>query len=539
MITIITEPARIKLLSADVASQIAAGEVIERPASVLKELMENSIDAGATQIAVTIQRGGIQLIAVRDNGAGILKEDLGLALKQHATSKITATQDLANIMSLGFRGEALASIDSVSRLTITSRSADADQAWSISGDQISAAAHPVGTTITMRDLFYNVPVRRKFLRSERTELQHLEEVFRRIALSQFNVAFTLHNHDKLFKNLPQCKDLAAQARRVVALCGQQVMASALHIDVEQNGMRLSGWIGTPEQARSQEPHQYFFINKRVIRDRLINHAIREVYQPLCNDGKMPFYCLYLELDPVALDVNVHPTKHEVRFRDTRIIHAFLTQSLNAALAGNTNHKTQESRASQATFNYNSSNLGAKPINSNIEFQQDANHAELLTIIDNKVAIGKNAIGLILINIARARQELLLQALQQDMAPVILLPAQTARLSSDMNFTNEFADWCKCLGFNIDQIGAQNLLIRSVPRALQYETLICNELVKVLYNGWLQQLSQQQCINELINAVDLSVPITRSATYEILAKSSSLSSSASQQLSTQQLLDLFK
>jgi DNA mismatch repair protein MutL len=332
MIEVSTEaPARIKLLSTEIANQVAAGEVIERPASVLKELLENSIDAGATQIAINIQRGGIQLIQVRDNGSGIDKEDLLLALQQHATSKIRTATDLANISSLGFRGEALASIKSVSKLILQSHAANAEHAWSVQDETITPVAHPIGTTIIVRDLFYNLPARRKFLRSERTEFLHLEEVFRRIALSNFSVAFSFKHQDKLLKNLLVCQDSEAQTRRVINLCGHQVMQHALRIDVEQNGLRLWGWIGLPQAARSQEEHQYFFINNRVIRDRLINHALREVYNPLCAPGKMPFYCLYLELDPVALDVNVHPTKHEVRFRDARIVHEFITQALRSSL----------------------------------------------------------------------------------------------------------------------------------------------------------------------------------------------------------------
>lgn len=303
--------------------------MVDRPASVIKELLENSIDAGATQIDLTIEGGGIQLIAVRDNGGGILKEDLNLALEQHATSKIATAQDLAQINSLGFRGEALASIASVSRLQIMSNTADQEHGWRVTDTQITPVAHPVGTTVEMRDLFYNLPARRKFLRSARTEYLYAEELFRRIALSRFDIAFSLRNQQKLLKNLPRCQDAAAQLRRINKLCGKR--QDLLFIDAEQNGMRLWGWLGAPANARNQEPHQYFFINGRIIRDRLINHAVRQIYQPLCAPGTLAFYCLYLELDPIALDVNVHPTKHEVRFRDPRVVHAFITEILRSAV----------------------------------------------------------------------------------------------------------------------------------------------------------------------------------------------------------------
>lgn len=427
MIDTILKPARIKLLDESLASQIAAGEVIERPASVLKELLENSIDAGAKQIDVAIQRGGIQMISVRDNGSGIEQADLGLALQQHATSKIHNIQDLANIASLGFRGEALASINSVAKLTITSRTNNSDAAWSIQGSEISPAAHPIGTTMLMRDLFYNVPARRKFLRSERTEYIYLEEVFRRIALSNFEVGFSLKNQDKLVKNLLPCKDLTAQTRRVEALCGQQVLQKALHIDIEQNGLRLYGWLGLPSAARSQENHQYFFINQRVIRDRLINHAIREVYSTLCLPGKMPFYCLYLELDPIALDVNVHPTKHEVRFRDARIIHEFLTQALRSSLQYESlatdipedNVKSDLQSALPYKYNkgdiYNSSLSNIIPnlswhLNHASSTQTQTNFTQntkinIVAILSQEVLLARDSKGLLLINITATMQKL--------------------------------------------------------------------------------------------------------------------------------------
>ena len=253
------KPKRIYRLSVEVAKQIAAGEVVERPSSVLKELMENSIDAGSSQIDVVVQHGGVELIQIQDNGTGILKQDLALAVTQHATSKISKSQDLSQINSLGFRGEALASIDSVAKMSIISRASGQDQAWQIKHQHVSnshansimPAAHPVGTTVKVENLFYNVPARKKFLRSERTEFNHLEENFRRIALSHFNIAFTLTNHDKIIKQLPSCKNELARYHRLGKLCGNSVVKNSLLIDCTRNGMRLWGWLGCPANAKSQ------------------------------------------------------------------------------------------------------------------------------------------------------------------------------------------------------------------------------------------------------------------------------------------------
>lgn len=465
------DASRIKLLSADVASKIAAGEVVERPASVLKELMENSIDSGATQVDVTIERGGIQLLKVRDNGSGILQQDLSLALQQHATSKISNANDLANIVSLGFRGEALASINSVAKVTITSQTAQQPHAWSISGDQLIAAAHPLGTTVHMTDLFYNVPVRRKFLRSERTEYIYLEEVFRRIALSNFDIGFSLTNHGKLVKSLPPCMDHASRTRRLINLCGQQILNHASTIDAEQNGMRLWGWLGTASQARSQEPHQYFFINKRVIKDRLINHAIRQVYQPLCADGKMPFYCLYLEVDTISLDVNVHPTKHEVRFRDPRVVHAFLSQIISEALG------------EIATKNISFQPQPLKNLATDVKNLVINSVSKLLCVMNDKIIIAQHNDKLLLVDVLAAQKYLLLQQIKQQHGSIALELPVTILLDQSFNFCKPFSDWCQTLDFILDLIGPQKLLLRAVPLKLQRYHLHAQKLLQALYEMW--------------------------------------------------------
>lgn len=498
---------RIKLLNEITASQIAAGEVIERPASVLKELLENSIDSGATQIDITIQRGGIQLIQVRDNGSGIIKEDLGLALTQHATSKISCAQDLAEIVSLGFRGEALASINSVAKVTIISRPVNQDQAWSITAQNLMPAAHPLGTTITMQDLFYNVPVRRKFLRSERTEYQYIEETFRRIALSRFDVAFSLTNNGKLIKNLPVCNDAAACTRRIISLCGQQIMTHAVAIDAEQNGLRLHGWIGDPQHARSQEAHQYFFINQRVIRDRLINHAIRQVYQPLCLDGKMPFYCLYLELDPIALDVNVHPTKHEVRFRDARIIHAFLSQTLTDALeVSNITVPTQYAQSR------NTSIFTSRPVSVTTEF---------LSILDNRIIVAIDNNNLLLLDGIAMCREACLRDLQQDLTAISLGIPQTIKMPTVMEYNPDFANWCVALGLQIDQVGENSLVLRSLPKALITLTINYETLMQKLYSCWVRQADTATSLSNILEAIDFSADLSEAKAKQLLTDLSRL------------------
>lgn len=534
---IVNAPVRIKLLSSELASQIAAGEVIERPSSVLKEILENSIDAGATKIDVTVQRGGIQLITVRDNGQGIIKEDLGLALQQHATSKIDSVHDLTSISSLGFRGEALASINSVAHLTITSKARDAEQAWSISNTMIAPSAHPIGTTIAVQDLFYNVPARRKFLRSERTEYQHLEEVFRRIALSNFAVAFSMHNHDKLVKNLPVCNDVAAQSRRVIALCGQQVMTNAQRMDIEQNGMRLWGWLGSVEHARSQETHQYFFINQRVIRDRLINHAIREVYQPLCEPGKMPFYCLYLELDPISLDVNVHPTKHEVRFRDARIIHAFLTQALNECLGVKAIETMVHSYRNTSSVAFNQSNVSVP--HSIVADVTSHESVEILTVIENKILIAKNTQGVIVIDIIAARKELLLQQTLLDTTPVILLPAQTAKLTVAIDVSEKFSDWTLALGFKIDRMSENSALIRSVPRGLQQEEFDSNVLFSRLHACYKNAIARAECFVAILDSINYTKLLNHSELQVLLRNITKLSRNAVRVMQSDEMLKMFK
>ncbi|MDR6234991.1 DNA mismatch repair endonuclease MutL [Pseudomonas oryzihabitans] len=331
------EPRRIQLLSPRLSNQIAAGEVVERPASVAKELLENSLDAGARRIDVEVEQGGVKLLRVRDDGHGIPADDLHLALARHATSKIYHLDELESVASLGFRGEALASVSSVSRLTLTSRHLGEDQAWQVETEgremqpRVQPAAHPQGTSVEVRDLFFNTPARRKFLRAEKTEFDHLQEVVRRLALARFDVGFHLRHNGKSVLALHPASDPQSQGRRVGAVCGPAFLEQALPVDIERGGLRLWGWVGLPTFSRSQADLQYFYVNGRMVRDKLVAHAVRQAYRDVLYNGRHPAFVLFLELDPATVDVNVHPTKHEVRFRDSRQVHDFLYGTLHRAL----------------------------------------------------------------------------------------------------------------------------------------------------------------------------------------------------------------
>jgi DNA mismatch repair protein MutL len=329
---------RIQYLSETLANQIAAGEVVERPASVVKELLENSLDAGATRLEIDLEAGGARLVRVRDDGEGIAPEDLPLAIQRHATSKIRTLDDLESVLSLGFRGEALASIASVARLALTTCTAQAAHGTRLefaapAAPTIAPAAHPRGTTVEVRELFFNTPARRKFLKSERTEYGHCEEVVRRLALARFDAGFQLRHNQKGVFALKPCQGPLEREQRLAALCGGDFLQHALAIEFESSGLLLRGWVAEPTFSRAQADLQYFFVNGRIVRDRLVTHAVRQAFRDVLYHDRHPAYVLYLEIEPALVDVNVHPTKHEVRFRDARLMHDFLFHALHRTLAG--------------------------------------------------------------------------------------------------------------------------------------------------------------------------------------------------------------
>ncbi len=345
------ENTRIKTLSLQLANQIAAGEVVERPASVVKELLENALDAHSSQIDIDIERGGSALIRIIDDGDGINKEDLALAVSRHATSKLNTLNELEQIISLGFRGEALASISAVSRLLLKSKQADQEQGWMINtGTETDFAnyraepepvAQAKGTSIEVRDLFFNTPARRKFMRTVKTEFKHIDDIVKRIALSRFDIAFKLNHNKKLLRHLPKASTDKTIQQRIAKLFSADFLDHAHKVDFssshfsDMGDIRIWGWISAPQWHRKQSDWQYFYVNGRYIKDKLVNHALRQAYQELLPEDTFCAYLLYLEIDPQQVDVNVHPTKHEVRFRQTRLVHDFIYSALKSALCPET------------------------------------------------------------------------------------------------------------------------------------------------------------------------------------------------------------
>jgi DNA mismatch repair protein MutL len=327
----------IRPLPPELINQIAAGEVIERPSSVVKELVENSLDAGATRIEVDIEQGGARLIRVRDDGCGIVPDELMLAVASHATSKIGSFDDLEHVASMGFRGEALASVSSVARFALTSRAQGHDTAFRIEVDggktqAARPAQHPQGSSVEVRDLFFNVPARRKFLRAERTEFAHIDDLLKSLALARGSVEFRLSHNGKPVRILKAARDESAALQRVAEVLGEDFPTQSLRIDHAAAGLHLSGWVGLPTASRSQADSQYFYVNGRLVRDRVVAHAVRQAYADVLFHGRHPAFVLYMELDPAGVDVNVHPAKHEVRFREQRLVHDFLFRTLHEALA---------------------------------------------------------------------------------------------------------------------------------------------------------------------------------------------------------------
>ncbi|MGA6098488.1 DNA mismatch repair endonuclease MutL [Stutzerimonas marianensis] len=531
-----TGAARIQLLSPRLANQIAAGEVVERPASVIKELLENSLDSGATRIEVEVEQGGVKLLRVRDDGCGIPADDLPLALARHATSKIRDLEDLERVVSLGFRGEALASISSVSRLTLTSRTADASEAWQVETEgrdmqaRVQPAAHPVGTSVEVRDLFFNTPARRKFLRTEKTEFDHLQEVIKRLALARFDVAFHLRHNGKGVLALHQAADAASRARRVASVCGPAFLEQAMPIEIERNGLHLWGWVGLPTYSRSQADLQYFYVNGRMVRDKLVAHAVRQAYRDVLFNGRHPTFVLFLDVDPAVVDVNVHPTKHEVRFRDNRTVHDFLYGTLHRALAdvrpedqlapaslsatpsvsglaaGEFAGQNEMSLAAstldrqsppawrgagagyqapsslptgtvaeaQGAYREFFSPLPESPASTVLPEAQDdvPPLGYALAQLKGVYILSENAHGLVLVDMHAAHERIMYERLKRAMASEglrgqpLLVPESIAVSQREADCAEEHANWFRMLGFELQRLGPESLAIRQVPSLLK-------------------------------------------------------------------------
>ena len=537
---------RIQRLTPQLANQIAAGEVVERPSSVVKELLENSLDAGASQIDVDVEQGGIRLIRVRDNGCGIHRDDLALALDRHATSKICSLDDLAAIASLGFRGEALPSIGSVSRLTLTSRTLSEDSGWRIQGEHLGTpiaaipAAHAIGTTVEIRDLFFNTPARRKFLRVEKTEFTHLEEVVRRVALSRDDVSIQLRHNERVVHAWRASRDEAERERRVTAICGKAFIEQAIYIEFEATGLRLSGWIGLPTFSRSQSDLQYFFVNGRIVRDKLVAHAVRQAYQDVLYHGRHPAFVLYLEMPATDVDVNVHPTKHEVRFRESRLVHDFLFKGLHNALASvrptpasTPTMTTPFSRvdavrpapASASAFNKEYAHQPAMPLQVRETLQHYAALHQTVpqpaSIVDAEDTIApplgfalaqlhdiyilaQNTQGLVLVDMHAAHERITYERLkltfdQEKNIPAqpLLVPIQVTVSAVEAALLEEHSSVFSDLGFEVSRVSYENIAVRQVP-ALLRDADISNLIRDVLAD--LRSHGQSSRIREHMNEI---------------------------------------
>jgi len=469
---------RIHALPLHLANQIAAGEVIERPASVVKELVENSIDAGANLIDIDIEGAGNQLIRVRDNGRGIHPDDLTLALSRHATSKLHSSEQLSHISSLGFRGEALPSITSISQLTISSCLANSQHAWKITGDNTEPmpAAHPQGTTIEVRDLFFNLPARRHFLRSNKTELHHILTTLQRLALSKFEVGFHCKFSASSQLKLPIATTPEQQQQRIAKICGKAFINNSVYLQQDYNEITLHGWLGTPEAHRAQTDVQHFFINGRVIRDRVINHAIRQAYGTLIPAGRQAAYVLYLTLPLDRVDINVHPTKHEVRFRDARLIHGLITTALQEALAqdnGGQINKIVKDKPDPAHIAESLNTYQTSPLH--IETDEkletiDNQFAKVTSLLHQRYVIVQTEDKPFLLDLQQAEQQLRAQQLDNAIktqtlrSRPILVPITLTVDASLITISEQFSDLLNTFGIQLVS-NADKLLIKSIPSLL--------------------------------------------------------------------------
>ena len=490
-------------LSSQLANQIAAGEVVERPASVVKELLENCLDAGATQIDIDIQAGGTQLIRIRDNGYGIPQDELVLALSPHATSKIRTLEDLIHINSMGFRGEALASIASVSELILTS--GQNDMAWSIKAKEgqfdLTPASHPPGTTVEVNNLFYNTPARRKFLKAERTEYRHIEDVVKRIALARFDVAFNFRHNQRQVFSLPIASSSESKLQRLTRLINKEFIQSAVALEFENAGLKLSGWLATAEYSRSQSDMQYFFVNGRMIRDKVITHAVRQAFQDTLYPGRFPVYVLQLEMDAEQVDVNVHPTKHEVRFRQGRLIHDFLFYSLREALTqgldaqSGEGFKSEEKEFNKQTYpsSFNSAQLHSTQFNpaqrtsvsesatayssspyQNLMNSDDVNKPLGIAIakLKNNYLLAQNQQGLLVVQLPQVRQFLIKQQIevalneqQKLISKPVLIPFSVHLKENAESWLEKNKQNLQQLGFEFAALGENEIMVRQVPAML--------------------------------------------------------------------------
>ena len=550
----------IHILSPQLANQIAAGEVVERPASVLKELCENSLDAGAQRVDVEVEQGGIKLIKVRDDGCGISEADLPLALSRHATSKITDLDDLEAVSTLGFRGEALASIASVSRLTLTSNSGDS-KGWKAISEgrdmnvELQPAPHPRGSSVEVRDLFFNTPARRKFLRTEGTEYKRIYDGIKKLALSRMDVAFSLRHNQKVQFNLRPATNHAEQEKRVADICGPLFMEQALYIDNDRTGIRLWGWIGLPTFSRSQPDLQHFFVNGRSIRDKVVSHAVRQAYQDVLYHGRHPAYVLFLEILPSDVDVNVHPTKHEVRFRESGSIHSFVSSTLKNALAsdrpqdhlqtGSENPSTRiegltqgnalENQLQQSSLSllstpssgyqqtWQGSQSGFNSVNTPLsnyqslysgQGQDQAEGEREIPPLGFAIAqlkgifiLAENSHGLIVVDMHAAHERITYEQMKQAFedqslaSQPLLVPESLALSQREADIVEAHYGLFEQLGFSIERVALESVIVREIPailRGSKVEGLLRDVVSDLSEHGTSERIREH--INEILSTM---------------------------------------
>jgi DNA mismatch repair protein MutL len=494
----------IRQLPGHLVNQIAAGEVVERPASVVKELVENSLDAGAAAITIDIMSGGTKLIRVRDDGCGIPKEEVELALARHATSKINSLEDLEAVVSLGFRGEALPSISSVARLTLCSRTSRADSAWQVEADggEVSSprpAAHAVGSTVEVHDLFYNTPARKKFLRTERTEFNHIDKWVRRLALARPDVSFTVTHNRRAILKLGAATDDEGRLLRLSRICGEEFAANAIHVQREAEDIALSGWLALPTFNRSQPDLQFWFVNGRSITDKTLSHAARHAYRDVLFQGRFPAYALSLSMDPAQVDANAHPAKHEVRFRDGRRVHGMVSQALEYALRetkpGGHETATQTSlpeiKNTQSQRWMQLSGGGAPPpaavaeavaayramaVPANENFDRPDNLPPLgfaIAQLSGIYVLAENAEGLVIVDMHAAHERIVYEKLKRSfdtreiVSQPLLVPVTIAVSDSEATLAEESAEIFERVGLVVSRSGPSSVVVREVPALLHH------------------------------------------------------------------------
>jgi DNA mismatch repair protein MutL len=510
----------IQKLPSHLINQIAAGEVVERPASVVKELLENSLDAGARSVQIDIVSGGQKLIRIRDDGKGINRDELELALSRHATSKIASLDDLEAVASLGFRGEALPSIASVARLTLSSRAMEADSAWQVEADggQISApapAAHPQGTTVEVHDLFYNTPARRRFLRTERTEFGHVEKWVRRLALSRPDIAFALTHNRRTVLNLVAASNEELRRQRIASVCGQAFAEQCVYIERETDGIALSGWISLPTFNRSQPDLQYWFVNGRSISDRTLAHAVRHAYRDVLFHGRYPAYVLQLTMDPAIVDANAHPAKHEVRFRDGRRVHGVVSQAVEVALKDTRpggHNVTPIPMTRDRVFNQGAMPLTTGPSTaavretlasyramstapSFVESPGETTEVPPLGFAIAQLAgiyiLAENREGLVVIDMHAAHERIVYEKLKRGyddrdlVRQPLLVPETLSVAESEANLVEQSGHLLEELGLVVDRSGPTSLTVREVPALLKnadVESLLRDVLADLSESG---------------------------------------------------------